>query len=244
MKFTSIVGFTATLLVVSVAYAASATPFPALVDGFVMDLPPGWVQIPAEAVEQAEKEVARRAPNARHPHSDYALQFGNRGQWFTYPYVLIHVDRQGRIPEPELAKADNFSSNAATAKATDALQNIASELDIGKMRYDPATHVLWVNTGSNVTGIGRVLGTSAIVPTQHGHIDVSGYSLERDFVGFVSVFHDLVNSITPEPSMKYQTSLLDHLPFLRGFKWESLLTSALLGGVMAAVGGLAWRRKK
>ncbi len=224
-------------------HTAAAAPFSAPSDGFSIQLPPGWIPIPSAAIDEAIREVVRRAPNAPTLHYDYGFQFGSPDRWFTPPYILIQVRRTGRIPESELAKLDRFSSNDAAAELQDKFRGIATDTEIGKMRYDPRSRVIWVNAGLNVAGVGRIAGVSAIVPTEYGTIQLSGYAHEREFMGFLTQFHEMVSSLAVVDSAKYRSRATDLFPFLSWIEWDSVFFSALTGGV-AAVAVLAFRRRR
>ena len=199
-------------------------------DGFSLTFPPGWIAIPSEVITQAQLEMAKAAPNAPKPQYDYGFQFGSKEQWFTYPYILIQIKRTGRVPESQLEKLDKYDSTETSQKLQKLAGKIMTEVEIGKMRYDPATRVIWVNTGSNVAELGRVSGISAIMPTEFGIVQLMGYAKEREFMGFLSNFHEIVRSASFADGVKYQPQMSDRLPqWLRSIKWEDVLMWGLLG---------------
>lgn len=203
-------------------------------DGFALTFPPGWIAIPSEVITQAQLEMAKAAPNAPKPQYDYGFQFGSKEQWFTYPYILIQIKRTGRVPEPQLEKLDKFDSTETSQKLQKLAGEIMTEVEIGKMRYDPATRVIWVNTGSNVAELGRVSGISAIIPTEFGIVQLMGYAKEQEFMGFLSSFHEIVQSASFADGVKYQPQKSDRLPqWLRTIKWEDVLMWGLLGAGFA-----------
>jgi hypothetical protein len=224
-------------------HTAAAAPFSSPSDGFSIDLPPGWIQIPSAAIAETTREVARRAPNAPTPHYDYGFQFGSPDRWFTYPYVLVQVKRTGRIPESEFAKLDKFSTADTAARLQDKIREIATDVEIGKMRYDPTSRIIWVNTGGNVADVGRFSGVSAIVPTEFGLIQFNGYALEQEFMGFLTVFHEIIGSLSAADSARYRSRAADRVPFLSSIKWDSVLASALIGAI-AGIAGFAFRSRR
>lgn len=224
-------------------HTAAAAPFSALSDGFSIQLPPGWIPIPSAAIGERIRELVRRAPNAPTLHYDYGFQFGSPDRWFTPPYVLIQVKRTGRIPESEFAKLDRFSGNDTAAELQDKFRGIATDTEIGKMRYDPTSRVIWLNAGLNVAGVGRIAGVSAIVPTEYGTIQLSGYAHEREFMGFLTQFHEMVSSLAVVDNAKYRPRATDRFPFLGWIEWDSVIFAALTGAFGAVV-GLAFRRRR
>lgn len=106
-------------------------------DGFSLELPPGWLQIPQSAIAETQQEILRRAPNAPKVRYDYGFQFGSTDQWFSYPYILVQVKRSGRIPEQELARIAQLPLGNAAAKFQERTRELVSEVEIGKPRYDP-----------------------------------------------------------------------------------------------------------
>jgi hypothetical protein len=211
-------------------------------DGFSLMFPPGWIAIPKEVIAQAQAEMAKAAPNAPKPQYDYGVQFGSKEQWFAYPYVLIQVKRTGRISEPQLENFEKVDFSEASQKLQKSVGQVVTEIEVGKMRYDPVARVIWLNTGSNIAGVGRISSISAIIPTEYGVVQFTGYAKEQEFLAFLSVFHEIVRSARFAEGVKYQPQMSDRLPqWLRSIKWEDILTWTVLGVIIAVVAG--FRRK-
>jgi hypothetical protein len=210
-------------------------------EGFSLTFPPGWIVIPKEVLDQAQAEMAASMPNAPRPNYDYAIQFGNRDQWFSYPYVLIKVIKTGRPSESQLRKVDKFDAQDYSKDIAGSLRPALTQIEVGKMRYDSMNRVVWMNTGSSVSEVGMVSGISAMLPTEYGVVHLIGYAKEQDFLGFLSVFEEVVRSASFSDSVKYQTRISDHLPgWLSAISIEKLIISAIIG---AALGIIALRKK-
>lgn len=212
-------------------------------DGFTIDLPPGWIQIPQAIISEREQQVAVLAPKTKIPHYDYGFQFGTRDQWFSYPYILIKIKRTGRITTAEFKKLEKFSYDQTAQKLQKSFGDLIKEAEIGKMRYDPVSQVVWLNTGINISAIGRISGITALIPTEYGFIQMNGYTREQEFMGFVSVFHDLVRNVTLDENVKYQAKPTDSIPLLNTIKWDAVLVAVLTGIILAVIGGF-WRKRQ
>lgn len=223
---------------------ARAAPFAAPSDGFAMRLPPGWIQIPQAAIAEVKQELERQSPTVKLPHYNFAFQFGSPDEWFTYPYVVIQVKRTGRISEAQLSKLDKLSTDDASKSLQDKARSLMTEIEIGKMRYDPVSRIIWTNIGANVTEVGRVSGISAAVPTEYGLLQISGFAKEREFMAFLLVFHELIASVEVDERVKYQLRQAEKPSFLSSVDWKSILGYAITGAVIAGVAAFTSKRRR
>jgi hypothetical protein len=211
--------------------------------GFSLTLPDGWVEIPKETLVQYEDTLAELAPNAQKQHFDYGFQMDGSKGWFTYPYVLIQVGNNGRIPADRFEKLPPISAEKMN-DLKDKLSTVMSHIEIGKLVYDSENRMMWMRIELNVRDVGPVAGLSAIIPTEKGTIQVNAYCLKEDYPTYEPVFRSLAKSMILDADLAYKTKWSDGLPsVLRRINWEQVGQSALIGGI---IGGIAFlmRRKK
>jgi hypothetical protein len=117
------------------------------------------------------------------------------------------------------------------------------------MYYDKKAQIVWVRLESSIVNVGPITGLSAMVPTEKGFIQVSGYSLRNDFATHEATFRSVAVSVAPEPSLVYRPHWSDSLPSaVSGTDWGKLLErgieGAVVGGAVALIVGLKRRKKK
>jgi hypothetical protein len=218
-----------------------AAPFKVPDAGLMLEIPPGWVRIPSDVLEETQQKMQQLVPAAKRINYSYGFQFGSVDQWFSYPYILVEIKRTGRIAESEFHKLDKVSTTEMTDKVQGLVRGIATDLAVGKMRYDESTKTVWITTGSNLSGVGRVSGTTAVIPTEYGSIQLHGYSREQDYLGFVTVFYDIVRNVRLDEGTKYESRIADKIPFISSIDWASAASTGIIG---AAIGVLMFVSKK
>jgi hypothetical protein len=212
-------------------------------DGAVLTMPPGWIQIPAPQVQRVREEMQRQAPAAKMPAFDYAYQEGS-AEWSNYPYVLIAINRKGRIPEGELESMG--ATNAASAVDTEGLSSIVTGASARQMLYDRVAKVVWLNTEASLVDNQKIRGITAMIPTEFGVVRVSGYAREADFAGFAGSFERMIREASIDESVRYKPHASDSLPrWLRDLATPEVLKNAVIGAILGLAGaGVALRKRK
>lgn len=209
-----------------------------------LDLPDGWVEVPASVLQGFFDEMKRQAPLAQIPKYDYAFQASAGPPWLVSPYLLVKNTPNGRPTEHELETLPTLDLNAELKKSVDPLSALMSDSALGKMRYDKPANVVWIPSKSNVAGVGEVSGISGVIPTEKGFLELHGYAKTADFAQQLPVFEKIVTSAQVAPDLKYQPRWTDKLPDdVGGFGFKQVVF-ALGAGLLVGIFFTLTRRKK
>lgn len=216
-------------------------------NGYVITLPDGWIEIPTDIIEKYEKMVSDLAPNAEKQHYDSGFQLNSKKNWLDYPYVLIQVKNQGRIPESQLEKLQGFSMQKTIDDQKKNFDTIMSNIQAGEMIYDNKNKMIWMRFEANVHDIGPIIGISGMILTEKGFIQANAYSIKDDYTTYEPIFRSIAISVTPEPELAYKPRWSDSLPVaVTGIDWGKVagraVAGAIIGGIIALIAG--FRRKK
>jgi hypothetical protein len=214
--------------------------------GITFHLPAGWKPIPKDVLDAYCEAVAKMAPNAAKQSYDYGFQLAESAKWFDYPYILVQVNRSGRISESQFESMKKVEQDMARGmeKTRDAMSSFASGARLGEPVYDPASHILWTRIVLDVKGAGMVRGVVGVVLTERGFIQVSGYAREMDFPSYAPVFEAIIRNIALGDELKYRSLSGESL---KPMDWGKVLRNGLIGaaiaGVLALILTLVGKRK-
>lgn len=216
-------------------------------DGFSVVLPADWVEIPPDALREIEATIGALSQGAQSQHYDYGYQLASAQRWFEYPYILVQVRRNGRVPEGELTKFESIQSGIGEGlkQAGESMSGVLSDLKQGEVLYDDGDHVLWSTVAMNVQGVGQVQSLTAVKLTEFGLIQMMGYATEATFAQYAPVFREAVGALVIDEANQYRPRLSDHAPTIGGINLGQTAIAALVGGVAGGVIALvSWWRKK
>lgn len=225
-----------TILIIAFAINSPAAVFPHQANGFVITLPPGWVEIPQPNIEMASLELKKISPKDKY---DFGYQFGKNldGDWFKYPYILRSIYRHPKVDMKKIEKLENTTQDNLDRAVRGVAGKVSSisKIEIGKPKFDKEENVVWLKTSSLVEGVGNVYGITAVIPTTYGSIRLSGYSEESQFIGFLSIFHEMVTTVKFSENIRYIVSD-NFLPdWLIPDNPEKQIPQAIFGALIAAV---------
>jgi hypothetical protein len=189
--------------------------------------------------------VAKAAPDFPLQHYDYGFQLESSKNWFEYPYILFQIKNSGRIAEKDLEKMEQVSLQEKLNEHEKQVESIASGLQAGKMVFDKKSKIVWMGLEMNVNNVGPVSGLSAMIPTEKGLIQVSGYSLRDDYPIYEPIFRSIALSTSPVAELVYRPHWSDNVPsVIRGINWDKVLGKAIIGALIGGVIGLFSYLKK
>jgi len=204
--------------------------FNAKEDGFTLKLPYNWVQIPGETLDEHSRKVQLTASDAEKSAYDYGFQLSGAKHWFTFPYILIWLNKTGRIPEGKMKKLTQEKQGSVPIE--EKISGIANT-KVGEVIYDSKDHVLWMTFLANAE---KVHGLIATKLTREGCIQIVCYAEDKDFSEYRKLFEDIVNNIYLNKDMEYKPRVTDSIPIISQINFDTLLshvfTSALLIGAI------------
>jgi len=211
-------------------------------DGFSITLPASWVQIPPQILDEYFKNLSAQVPNVSNVHYDYAFQSRADSDWFSYPYVLVVINKMGKLTESQLREYSAATTNELT-KVKSRLQDfskITNDINIGDSHFDKSTLINWVSMTSNVINVGSTSETMAIIPTEFGYVQITGYTKTSENDDFLPIFKNIVNSFHANADVAYKLHSMDHyVPF----DFSKDIAYAIMGVLLGLVSFL-WVRKR
>ena len=244
----TIIAIATTLAVLTNAHGADLSQRIATPSGIVIHLPAGWQQIPKDIMTAQFAEAAKQNPNLPKQTYEYGFQAPS-GQWFSYPYLLVQIQRTGRIPEVALKKMPILdemmgSKMDETVEAASAVADAA----MGKTVYDSANRILWTSARMNYAGIGNIKMLAGGHLSEDGFVQVFGYAKEEDFARYEALLHDIITSVRLPDGMRFVPRATDNSLLFHAIDWDKALSKgiagAVLGGLAALIIGLTRRKKK
>jgi len=193
------------LLLGTTCFAADLPQSFAAKEGFTIHLPQDWKPIPKEVLDRYSQAIARMAPKAEKQHYNYGFQRTDTPKWFTYPYILVQVNRSGRIPEEQLKalKRIEKAMDDSFAKATDSISSITSNASLGEPIYDPVSHILWTRISIDVKEAGTMRGIIGAILNEEGFVQIACYAMGNDFEKFLPVFEAVIKKTAIRADLKY-----------------------------------------
>jgi hypothetical protein len=200
-----------------------------------VELPAGWVEVPADVMQAFYDEMQRAAPKAQVPKYNYAFQAASGPPWLSYPYVLVKVTPSGRPTESELENLPTIDVNAKIKDKSEDWSSLMKDTSLGQMRYDKAANVVWITSKSDVVNIGTVQGISGIVPTEKGFVELHAYARAEDFAGHAQTFENIITSAKIAPALLYTPRWSDKLGPAAGLFDPSRLGAKLAIGAILGI---------
>lgn len=206
-----------------------------------LDVPEGWVEVPAEVLQAFHAELQREAPLQQVPKYDYAFQSKAGPPWLSYPYLLVKVSPSGRPSEHDLETLPTLAPDANAPG--DGLGRLLEDTSLGKMRYDKAANVVWLSSKSNVKSVGPVTGISGMLPTEQGFVELHGYAKDADFAAQLPAFQRMITGARVAPHLAYRPHWTDAPGPVSRFDFKWLGWVAAIAILIAVFAGIYRRRR-
>jgi hypothetical protein len=185
--------------------------------GFSISVPEKWVQLPPEVL----KELVEKTSAINTQKFEFAFQQNAGPPWFSYPYIMIQVNSEGRIPERTFSRLDRVKAgmqkgfSSVEKKATGLLSNSS----VGNAIYDSNAHILWSSASTRVEGIGPIKCLIAACLTEKGYVNVLGYAKADDFAAYRGLFEDIARNVEFDASLTYKP----HPEDSAAYAWGNLM---------------------
>lgn len=219
-------------------------------DNFTVILPAGWIEIPQEVLREAEAFLLEASQGKNPQKYNYGYQLSLATNWMEYPYILVQVNRSGRVPKRQLTALKKTASvfQNALEEAADVYSGLLSNIEQGEMIYDENSHISWSTISATVEEIGKIRGLLAVKFTEFGFIRIMGYAEEKDFSHYVPIYQSMVQTLRIEKKYQYKRKITDNAPTIWGINLGQTAIAAIFGGIIggafALVGSLRKRWKK
>jgi hypothetical protein len=197
-------------------------------DEFSITLPDGWVQIPGSVLQDFSENIDQLSPDSPPEVYDYGYQMENGGKWLAYPYVLVQIRPEGRIPSGELAR---FQRMIPEAEGID-----LSEVRFGESAYDKENQILWSTLSMQPPDGEPVKALIAVKLTELGYIRFTGCAADASFDEYEKLFISAFSSVRMGESIAYKPQFSDGMPVIGGIMTGKVLIwfiqAVLIGGVL------------
>jgi hypothetical protein len=217
-----------TACILAIAVSVSGETFETA-DEFSITLPDGWVQIPGSVLQEFAAKMSELASDAPRQVYDYGYQMNDDGRWLTYPYVLVQVRPEGRIPSGELARFPK------TSLQTDDID--LSKGAFGEATYDKEHQILWSTLTTQPPEGEIVKALIAVKLTELGYIRLTGVAAEASFDEYKKIFIDAFSSLGMDESIAYKPQFADTMPVIGGIRTGRVIIWCVQA---VAIGGILW----
>jgi len=208
-------------------------------EGFTLKLPDNWVRIPGEILDEHSRKLQLAAPDAEKSAYDYGFQLSGAEHWFACPYILIWLNKTGRIPEGKMKK---LTKEKIGSKPIEEKISGIPNTEVGEVLYDPDDHTLWMTFMADAE---KVKGLIATKLTRKGCIQIICYAEDKDFNEYRKLFEDIVNNIYLSKDLEYKPRITDSIPIISQINFDKLFSHVFTGALLiAAIWLLLSRIKK
>ena len=214
--------------------------------GYTLALPSGWVEIPAQELQERQKALEKVRSSSRSQESLYddAFQFGEK-PWFSYPYILVRVYDKGRIPEPRIE--DMNARIQEQLEAAPQANSMVQDTRLVDTAYDPGRHTFVAEMSFQMQRAQPLKAMHAVCYTNQGLLQFTFYATDRTWRRHVADFEQGIADLQLNADTVYQSSFLDKIPLLTTLRWRELgpILAVSFGiGIVLAVGGMLFIRRR
>ncbi|MDL1958104.1 MAG: hypothetical protein LWX01_11380 [Deltaproteobacteria bacterium] len=233
------------LIIISVVFVlpgiASGTEFTQRFNAkedFTLKLPYNWVQIPGEVLDEHSRKLQQAAPDAEKLVYDYGFQLSGAGYWLACPYILICLNKTGRIPEGKMKK---LTKEKKGSKPIEERISGIPDTEVGEILYDLDDHTLWMTFLADAEKIKGLIATKL---TREGCIQIVCYAEDQDFNEYRKLFEDIVKNICISEDLEYKPRITDSIPIISQINFDKALPRLFSGVIVIALIWLLLNRGK
>ena len=210
-------------------------------DHFTVNLPDDWVEIPKEILDEYSKMLEKTFPDVEKQICDYGFQKLPVEQWFTFPYIIIQINRSGKtFDESEFGKYKR-GLQEGVKEAEDKLGKLFSEIKSGEPLYDPVDHILWMTLQTQAVNVGLFKILIAFRFTSEGFLKITCCAQDDDYEQYSLLFEQIVRKIELSESLKYESRTIE--PKMSKKDWGDILIKGVPTAIIILVLGLIMASK-
>ncbi len=208
-------------------------------EGFAITLPNGWVQIPGSVLQVFSARMDDLSPDTPQQVYDYGYQIEDDGKWLTYPYILVQVRPEGRIPSGQLVRYNQFAPEMEEDIETvkNGFSDVLSDASMDEPAYDSENKILWTSLSANVLDGADVKALVGMRLTEMGYIQLTGYAPLDSFAEYERIFREAFVNLVLDADIEYQPQFSDTAPVIGGFNTVKLLVFILQA---VLIGSFLW----
>ena len=185
-------------------YASNNNSSFSIYDGVMFSLPDKWISIPKDTINEAMKAFSDQTKVAAVEY-DCGFQLDNGEGFFSYPYILIQIHNEQRVPESELStytKTAQESLGSALDSTQKELSSQISTLKLGETTYSSSKKrmIALMDLATSNNEISCVMVTQF---TQNGYFNIYFYTQKDEYSLYSNTVSSIVNSIVIRPDLLY-----------------------------------------
>lgn len=204
--------------------------------GFTISLSDDWIEIPRDVIDEYGKIISERMNiQIQDWDWDYGYQLSLSENWFQYPYILVRVVENERIPKSVLQnyKELKLGADLGMKEAKEKSAGLIHDYNLGEMYFDSDVNILFITSKMNMQEIGDSIALTSLKLTEKGYIQISGYSLASEADKYLPIFRDMAKQMKLDAHLVYTPRLTDSIPIIRSINWGSIAEAGLKKGLMA-----------
>jgi hypothetical protein len=167
-----------------------------LPEKFSVKVPTSWIQIPKKVIEDYSRQSNRKLFS-----STYGFQQG-QNKWFSYPCLMIEVNRKGKVTIAELRKMTGKHEVFPKGTTKENISRVIDGLDLNTTVHDSSNNTLWTSFAVP-TAYGVVRGLYVTQLTNEGMIRLSFFSHDRDYKQNARIFESIARSLKVDAANRY-----------------------------------------
>jgi len=174
---------------------------------FSLTIPAGWEEIPEDAIVAYDKMLREELGYTSASTYDVAFQKISE-TYFTYPYIMLQIDKRGRWPENETKKllsSDNWEKGVQQGVHTveEQLPTLIQNSKVEQPIYDKEKNIIFTKVESEVAGVGKIVMLTAAILSNYGSINLYCYSAQDDFENDLPYFTRIIDSFRYDIGYEY-----------------------------------------
>lgn len=195
---------------------------------YSFEIPPGWIPIPPDVIDETMAAVASQMGIAPQEYEG-GFQVDDE-YYFEYPYLVIQ-----HFPVDD-ATIGQLSRALAAAPDTEEVRKLASSdlaggAAFGEPTVDPSRKMIFMSMEANYEGIGPVRALTVSAPGSQGLVQMHFYALASDYDRQLPVFEALLDSFSFEAGHEYSVTSA----VAKSLLFSRMLERGLLGGAIGAL---------
>lgn len=208
-----------------VSLSVSAKTFTMKQDGFQLNLPDDWTQVPQKVLQKKNKELAREDKKMVY---DYAFQVKERDS-LRLPYILVRINNERRVSKDNIAKI-----NQSIIKNMEQAQNSKRfNVNILQKKKIPQKHMFLVRSDFTSKSKWDIRIDYAQFYTQKGILQFSFFCSRKEVPQYEPHFLKAVKNLQLAPGMEYEETWTEKWNIRKWVgSWSGIITITLVLGIL------------
>jgi len=174
---------------------------------FEIKLPADWKKIPNTEIDKLIKNAKKKMGVETEINFNAGFQKRLSKNWFSLPYLLISVDKSGKVPESEITDGPNRFTKSLRRIITSEkskLDGIIKNMNMNEAFYDKEKSRIIANVDMSFDN-SSISGLFIIMLTSYGTLNLYFYSSQQRWDNQYPEFLDIADMVKLDPIYKYES---------------------------------------